>query len=155
MLCVTTALVAGCSRASGNEPRSDGRDAKAISAHALARLVPGTLVEVRLDDSISLRHNRAGDAVRASVTENVTAPHGGVVIPAGSSVRLRITALEAKRIILWVTELKMQGRQYVVHGRVDSPPATVRRQSAKPDVVVLRGTRMVFPLDRALTVATR
>jgi hypothetical protein len=154
---VLIVLATGCTRASGNEARGAERDApRPISERTLARLAPGTLVEVRLEDSISLGHNHPGEAVRATVTADVHAPYGGgVVIPSGSSVRLRITALEPKQIILWVTELTMRGRQYVVHGRVDSPPVAVRRRSAKPDVVVLRGTRMVFPLDRALTVAMR
>jgi len=156
-IAVVQFAAAGCTRASGNEARRAERDPEreAISARALARLAPGTLVEVRLEDSISLRHNHAGEAVRATVTEDVSSPHGGIVIPSGSRVKLRITALEPQQVVLWVTELTMRGKQYVVHGRVDSPPATVRRQSAKPDVVVLRGTRVVFPLDRALTVATR
>ena len=140
------ASLAACSPVSGHEP---------VVVRRGGRLVAGSLVEVRLDDSISLRHNKPGDALRGAVTDNVVGPRGAVVIPQGSTVKLRITELGPHRIILWATELTFENRRYVVHGRVDAPPAVVRRQHAGRDMVVPRGTRMVFPLDRALTVATR
>lgn len=158
---VTALLVLGwagwsCTRASGKEPNAhEAERLMTLGRMRGGRLIAGTLVEARLEDSLWLAGSHPGDVLTASVTADVGGRRGEVVIPAGSQVRLRVGELGPRRMTLWVTDLTVQGRAYVMHARVDSPPQTVRRRRSGQDVVVTRGTRVVFPLDRPLTVAAR
>src|SRR4029077_14230711 len=53
----------------------------------------GTHITATLNDSISSRKNKVGDVVTARVASDVKDDTGSVVIPAGSTVSLKITAL--------------------------------------------------------------
>jgi hypothetical protein len=54
----------------------------------------GTRVSATIQDSLSSRTNNTGDTLHAIVSGDVKGPHGGVVIPAGSSASLTIALLE-------------------------------------------------------------
>jgi len=93
-------------------------------------LVSGTSIEARIQDSLSSRHNKAGETLRATVSSDVKDASGQVTIPAGSSVGLRIAQLEAAtnksqadgKIALQVTSLTVRGQTYQISSTVNSVP---------------------------------
>ena len=104
---------------------------RAISSLPAERtLVSGRQVEARIEDSISSRHNTAGETVRATVSADVKDAYGRIAIPAGSAVELRITQLEAAtnksdtdgKIGLEVTSVMVHGQGYAVNAPVESIP---------------------------------
>jgi hypothetical protein len=122
--------VVGCSPANA-KPEAGSTTAKAVSTLPAQRtLVSGRQVEARIQDSISSRHNSAGEMLRATVSTDVKDAYGRVVIPAGSAVTLRITQLEAAtnksdadgNIALEVTSVMVHGQGYSVDAPVESVP---------------------------------
>jgi hypothetical protein len=122
--------VVACSPANA-KPEAGSTTAKAVSTLPAQRtLVSGRQVEARIQDSISSRHNAAGEMLRATVSADVKDAYGRVVIPAGSAVTLRITQLEAAtnksdadgKIALEVTSVMVRGQGYSVNASVESVP---------------------------------
>ncbi|HEV8149213.1 MAG TPA: hypothetical protein VGP61_03420 [Gemmatimonadales bacterium] len=66
----------------------------APAPRASARLAAGTTLEASATREITSRHNKAGELFMARIGEDLTAPDGRVVIPAGSEVTLSIVALK-------------------------------------------------------------
>jgi len=146
-------------------------------------LVAGTLIQATTQGALSSRRNRAGETLTALVSGDVEDARGQVVIPAGSRVALRIAQIDGT-IELDVTSLTVRDREYPVSSRVEPPQllkghglATVvgavpgriistnstdrvvrgapAMQWARGDVVVARGTAILFVLPQPLTVAVR
>jgi hypothetical protein len=87
LLAACAALLTACSSgesAEAPEGADAGADAR-VSAVAAA-LTAGTILDVALTSTISSLNAVAGDAFDGRVVEDVTAPDGTVVIPAGSAV---------------------------------------------------------------------
>lgn len=59
-----------------------------------ARLSDGTAIEATATREISSRVNKPGEQFTARIAENITAPDGRVVIPAGSELVLTITEIK-------------------------------------------------------------
>lgn len=57
-------------------------------------LAAGVPIPAVLDDSIGTKTNKVGDVVKARVAADVTDDQGRVIVPAGSTVSLKITALQ-------------------------------------------------------------
>jgi len=115
-----------CSPASGKEEaNSTGRVVDA--APAQRTLVAGTQIEATIEDSLSSRHNKAGETVTATVSADVRDGRGHVVIPAGSALGLRIAELEPAtnksqddgKIALDVPSVTVRGQVYRVSTRLD------------------------------------
>jgi hypothetical protein len=122
--------VGACSPASA-KPEAGSTTARAVSNLPAERtLVSGRQVEARIQDSISSRHNKAGETLRATVSADVKDAYGRVAIPAGSSVGLRIAQLEAAtnksqddgKIALEVTSVTVHGQVYSVNAPIESIP---------------------------------
>jgi hypothetical protein len=122
--------VGACSPASA-KPEAGSTAARAVSNLPAERtLVSGRQVEARIQDSISSRHNKAGETLRATVSADVKDAYGRVAIPAGSSVGLRIAQLEAAtnksqddgKIALEVTSVTVHGQVYSVNAPIESIP---------------------------------
>jgi len=120
--------LAACSPASAKDEASKAR---VVSYGPAQRtLVSGTRIEARLQDSISSRHNNAGETLRATVNADVKDANGGIAIPAGSSVGLRIAELQAAtnksqadgKITLVATSMTVRGRTYEVSSTVNPVP---------------------------------
>lgn len=118
-----------CSPASGNE-KTPGTAVAVSTRPAQRTLVSGRPIEARIQDSLSSRHNKAGETLRATVSADVKDGYGQVVIPAGSAVGLRVAQLEAAtnksqadgKIALQVTSLTVRGQTYQVSSNVNSVP---------------------------------
>jgi glycine zipper 2TM protein len=118
-----------CSPASAKDEAAS--TARAVSNRPAQRtLVSGTSIEARIQDSLSSRHNKAGETLRATVSSDVKDGYGRVAIPAGSPVALRVTQLQAAtnksqadgKIALEVTSLTVRGQTYQVSSTVNSVP---------------------------------
>ncbi len=199
-----------CSPASAKD--KTGSTARAVSNRPTQRtVVSGTRIEATMEDSLSSRHNKAGETLTARVSADVKDASGQVAIPAGSTVGLRIALLEPAtnksqadgKIALGVTSMTVRGQVYAVNGSVQSTPHLLVGRGVTPgevekagggavigavlgrviggntagaviggavgagagtaaavhwasrDVVVTRGTPIVFSLAQTLTVAAR
>jgi hypothetical protein len=122
-------------------------------------LVAGTLIEARIDRSVSL-HNKPGEVLVATVSADVRNARRQVVVPAGCPVELRIalgepaanTGEAPARMLFDVTSLIVSGRIYPLNATVELTPLAARRASR--EVVVAPRTRMLFVLAEGLTVET-
>jgi hypothetical protein len=118
-----------CSAASGKEETAS--TARTVISRPTQRtLSSGTSIEARIQDSLSSRHNKAGETLRATVSADVKDAYGQVAIPAGSQVELRVAQLEAAtnksqadgKIALVVTSVTVRGQKYQVSSTVNSVP---------------------------------
>jgi hypothetical protein len=87
----------------------------------------GTEVSASVDESISTRHAKPGDAFTATVSENVRDGSGHVVIPAGSTISGTVVHADpapnpraSGSLELAVTKVTVRGRAYTVDGTVES-----------------------------------
>jgi hypothetical protein len=105
--------------------------ARAVSNRPAQRtLASGTSITATIQDSLSSRHNQAGETLRATVSADVRNASGQVAIPAGSAVGLRVAQLEAAtnksqadgKIALEVTSVTVHGQTYQVSSKVNSVP---------------------------------
>jgi hypothetical protein len=100
---------------------------KAPAAPSPRTLAAGTLIEATMSDSINSRHDKAGKTVTARVARDVKDRAGHVVIPAGSPVKLTVTALapaENKsskdgKLDFEVNSVTVNGRIYAVQADVE------------------------------------
>lgn len=121
-----------CSPAAANpDAASTASTTRAVSTQPAQRtLVSGTTIQARIQDSLSSRNNKAGETLRATVSNDVKDAYGQIAIPAGSAVGLRIVQLEAAtnksqadgKIALEVTSLTVRGQMYAVSAQVPSTP---------------------------------
>src|ERR1700693_5570507 len=118
-----------CSAASGKEETAS--TARTVISRPTQRtLSSGTSIEARIQDSLSSRHNKAGETLRATVRADVQDAYGQVAIPAGSPVELRVAQLEAAtnksqadgKIALVVTSVTVRGQKYQVSSPGNSVP---------------------------------
>jgi len=88
--------LAACTGGAANEVSKDGAGAETPDGVARAgrALASGTRVGATIQEGVSSRTNKAGETMRAIVSQDVTDTRGRVVIPAGSDVTLRIAQLE-------------------------------------------------------------
>src|SRR5581483_1877710 len=97
-------------------------------APAGASLEAGTTILARLTDSISSRRNKVGDVIRAKVTRDIRDARGRVVVPAGSVLSLKITAIHESEnksdktgtLTLAASELTVNGRSHPLDASIDS-----------------------------------
>ena len=93
-----------------------------------SRLAQGTTFATAAVDSITSRHNRAGETMRVRVSEDVKDPQGRTVIPAGSVIALRIDTLapaendadKTGKLKLTPTAVEIGGTSYPLSAAVDS-----------------------------------
>jgi type IV secretory pathway VirB10-like protein len=90
-------------------------------------LAAGTAITATMNDSISSRKNKVGDVVTARVSNDLTGPDGRVVVPAGSTVAIKITAIHESEnkgdktgtLTLAVQDISVNGRTYAIDATVD------------------------------------
>ena len=126
--------LAACSSASAKEEAAKlaaaGRVSSQPAQPAQRTLGSGTTIEARIQDSLSSRHNKAGETLRATVSSDVKDASGHIAIPAGSTVGLRVAQLEPAtnksqadgKIQLIVTSVTVRGQTYQVSSTVNSVP---------------------------------
>jgi len=105
--------------------------AYADTRHVQELVIPsGTVIPVRMIDSISSDHNHAGQTFRASVSSPVRV-HNQTVLPQGSTAYVRLVDVDS------AGNIKGRSRLTLQLDRVVTPSRTYRVQS---DLVVLRGS---------------
>jgi hypothetical protein len=121
LLPVGILLLAGCG--------PEGSEAAAVAAkNALLTLGSGTTIQATTGRAITSRTDKAGETLTATVTDPVKDGRGRVVIPAGSTLHLRIAELEPARdksaadgkISVTLTSVTVGGRSFDVEGQVTS-----------------------------------
>lgn len=97
-------------------------------------LAAGTTISTTALDSISSRHNKAGQTMRVKVASDVTDSKGRVVIPAGSVMTLTISKIAPSEnksdnvgtLVLVPTSVEIGGNSYDVTGTVTSVASTLK-----------------------------
>ena len=137
-------------------------------------LAAGSRVRATIQDSLSSRLNNRGDTLHAIVSANITGPHGGVVIPAGSGATLVVARIEPGtdprnpqgNMSLVVNSVTVNGVEYPVAAALDPVPSHLQvraipsdqapgGRNARRDVIVSAGTPIVFSLTNTLVVTAR
>lgn len=115
---VAALVVAGCASRQV-EMESGGEVVSPVKSTNSNVLASGAIMEVQLNRSLSTEGNKVGDTFTASVVSNVTTTSGAVVVPAGSVVTGRISALDDSDhpadqalIQLQFDKLTVNGRDY-------------------------------------------
>jgi hypothetical protein len=88
----------------------------------------GTAVTATMNDSISSRKNKVGDVVTARVAADVKDAQGRVVVPAGSTITLKVTAIHesenksdnAGTLTLATQDVSINGRTYALDASIDN-----------------------------------
>jgi hypothetical protein len=108
-------------------PKAPAPSPSTPAAPSPRTLAAGTLIPAEMTDSINSRHDKAGKTVSARVSSDVKDQAGRVVIPAGSLVKLTVTALapaENKsskdgKLAFEATSVNVNGRIYALDAEVD------------------------------------
>jgi len=117
------------------QPQASGSNKAGGNAGvAIRTLASGTTIDVTMDRTITSRSNEAGEAVMTTVDADVVDGSGRVVIPAGSTVELRITEITPARnrsqadgrLTLQVTGVMVRGRRYPLEAEVTSVAHTLK-----------------------------
>lgn len=93
VLAVAALGSAACSR--GATVEGYEAPAPAVEAPVTAATLPvGSVLNVRLNDSLGTDRNKAGDGFTATVTQAITAQNGTTVVPVGATVHGTVTGLD-------------------------------------------------------------
>jgi type IV secretory pathway VirB10-like protein len=111
------------------------------SEGAAASLASGTEIHATTGRTISSAADQVGATFTARVSSDVLDSKGGVVIPAGATLHLKITSLaevrneekETARVGVAVTSLSIADESYSVSGRVTSMAHTLEGQGLTTD----------------------
>ena len=103
-------------------------------------LKSGTTIHAVLQEDVSSANHKAGDEVRATLTDQVKDQNGNVLFPAGTEARMRITQLDAPsnnqnngNVAFAVTSLRMNGRSYEVASSTDASSYKTQNRGALDD----------------------
>lgn len=96
-------------------------------------LAAGTIIDAATTTSVTSRHNKAGETLSATVSNDIKDSRGRVVIPAGSVVRMTITEIEpaenksAKdgKIVLMPSTIEIAGKSYPLDASIESVEHTL------------------------------
>ena len=110
--------VAGCASRQV-EVESGGEVIAPATSTSSNVLASGSIMEVQLNQSLSTETNKVGDTFTANVVGNVTTSSGAVIIPAGSVVYGKVSALDDSDhpadqalIQLAFSTIRVNGRDY-------------------------------------------
>ena len=129
-------------RAGGDGTSGGSRSASADRTASGRSLAAGTTITATTNSRISSATNKVGETVTATVASDVKDGSGRVVIPAGSTVRLRITALHESEnksdatgtLALAVQSVEIGGKSYPLDGTVHVARTLVGRKTNVNDV---------------------
>lgn len=93
-LSIVAALgIAACARSATVE--SAGSVSPAVVPATSSTLPAGSTLRVRLNETLGTKQSKVGDEFTATVVNNVTAQNGTVIVPAGATVKGKVTGLKA------------------------------------------------------------
>ncbi|HEU5169415.1 MAG TPA: hypothetical protein VFU46_02695, partial [Gemmatimonadales bacterium] len=134
-------------------------------AAALASLDAGTLVRATMNDSISSRRNKVGDVVTATTLEDLRDSRGRTVIPKGSAISMKITAIKESEnksdktgtLTLDVADVTVNGRSYAISADIDSIARSLQgRKTNEGDIAkVGAGTAVGAVVGRVIGGSTK
>ena len=139
-----TALVgvtaAGCQRAATVE--SAGTVSPSVSMPVDANSIPsGTTLRLRLNDKLGTESSKVGDHFTATVTSDLRAQNGAIVVPSGAVVHGTVTGLkdsddasEQAAIRLDFERLNFNGRDYPFEANIEQ--ASVQRAGESRDETI-------------------
>ena len=155
-------------RGTNDSARSAALTADSVSrAAAAARTIAaGTAIEATIQEPVSSRSNRAGQAVKAIVSRNVLDAGGAVAIPGGAPIVLTIATLRAARganaadgsIALTMTSVMVRDTSYAPTTHVSAVAHTlapIAGAGGDRDVVVAPGTPITITLTQPFKMATK
>ena len=106
------------------QPQQPAPEPQAASAPAEVTIPAGTSLAVRVDQHISVKTSRAGDAFTGEIVEPITASDGNLLVPKLSRVKGVVAAAHkrghfkgASLLELRLTSMNIDGKEYVVETR--------------------------------------
>jgi hypothetical protein len=134
-------------------------------AAAPASLASGTVIAATMNDSISSRRNKAGETVTAKTTADIKDASGRTVIPAGSTIKMTITAIKESEnksdktgtLTLSVADITVNGKAYGINASIDSVSRSLQgRGTNEGDVAkVGAGTAIGAVVGRVIGGSTK
>jgi hypothetical protein len=129
-------------RAAGDAASGGSRSASSDRTASGRSLAAGTTITATTNSRISSATNKVGETLTATVASDVKDGSGHVVIPAGSTVQLRITALHESEnksdatgtLALAVQSVEIGGKSYPLDGTVHVARTLVGRKTNVNDV---------------------
>lgn len=143
VVAAAAATMLGCARRV--DVVSGGEVMAVVPANANT-LPAGSTMHARLNQSLSTENTKVGDAFTLTVTNNVVAQNGEVVVPAGAIVHGRVTALrdsddptERALIQLQFDRLTFSGRSFAFGANVQSVAAVEQRNPKTGEILQRAG----------------
>ena len=110
-----------------NRPAAPSQPRASAPAAAPRALAPGTTILASTNAEIRSHKNKVGDTVTATIGSDVKDNSGRVVIPAGSEVVLKVTAIKESEnksdktgtLTLQATAVSMNGRSYPISATIE------------------------------------
>jgi len=110
-----------------NRPATPSQPSPSAPAPSLRALAAGTTIMASTNAEIRSNTNKVGDTVTATVSSDVKDNSGRVVIPAGSEVILKVTAIKESEnksdktgtLTLQPTAVSMNGRSYPLSATIE------------------------------------
>jgi hypothetical protein len=134
-------------------------------AAAPASLASGTVITATMNDSISSRRNKAGETVTAKTIADIKDASGRTVIPAGSTIKMTITAIKESEnksdktgtLTLSVADITVNGKTYGINASIDSVSRSLKgRGTNEGDVAkVGAGTAIGAVVGRVIGGSTK
>lgn len=134
-------------------------------AAAPASLASGTVIAATMNDSISSRRNKAGETVTAKTIADIKDASGRTVIPAGSTIKMTITAIKESEnksdktgtLTLSVADITVNGKTYGINASIDSVSRSLKgRGTNEGDVAkVGAGTAIGAVVGRVIGGSTK
>jgi len=135
---------AACSSGAAKDVANDGATGAGGSGRTTRTgrtLSNGTRVDATIQNALSSRTNKAGESVRAIVSADVKDARGGIVIPAGSAVKLTIAQLEPGsdqvrpegRLSLVVSSVTVNGQEYSLAANLEPVPHHLQGRGVTTD----------------------
>lgn len=127
---VAVCLVAGCRTATvQSEPTAPSGVIPATAEYVPAQ----TLIQVRLQQTIDTETSRVGDRFSATVTSDVVAANGEVVIPAGSLVTGRVTQVDRSESVGDQASIRLAFDRILVRGDAHPFAAEIVKADVQQD----------------------
>ena len=109
------------------EPAPARQAERPAAPRYVTRTAPaGQTFSVRINEELSAKQDGVGSTFTATLTEALTTSGGATVIPAGATVRGRITSVEGGQIGVTFTSIRSGGETYPIDVSMVSAPATRR-----------------------------
>ncbi|HEX2451880.1 MAG TPA: hypothetical protein VHJ69_12085 [Gemmatimonadales bacterium] len=139
--------------------------APAAKPAAPASLASGTVIPATMNDSISSRRNKAGETVTAKTIADIKDASGRTVIPAGSTIKMTITAIKESEnksdktgtLTLSVADITVNGKTYGLSASIDSVSRSLKgRGTNEGDIAkVGAGTAIGAVVGRVIGGSTK